>query len=103
MGDDATHADDFTCRDCQRSPAVQLRVHLARARAQGMPFERAWGTGFCDGWAFERVRWPHDTPHRRDWKAALAHPNLREAFRAAYCREKVGKREVHLANLELVA
>lgn len=43
----------------------QLRAHLERGRAEGMPFERAWP------WALERVRWPHDTATRREWKWLL--------------------------------
>lgn len=47
------------------SPAEQLRVHLGRARAADMAFDHAWGQ------ALQRIAWPHDTSHRREWKSIL--------------------------------
>lgn len=47
------------------SPANQMRVMLAHLRASGVPFERAREI------AWERIRWPHDTTHRWEWKALL--------------------------------
>ena len=91
------HADDFMCRVCQRSPAVQIRVFLARARAQEMEFDFAWT------WAWERVRWPHDTTNRRDWKKVLGRLDVQDEFKSAYTRQVGGRSEAHLANLELVA
>lgn len=85
------------CRDCQRSPAVQLRVFLTRARAQGMEFSVAWS------WAMQRVRWPHDKNNRQDWKKVLGKLDVQETFRASYEYKASGERERHLANLELVA
>lgn len=64
-GKGAKAADEFMCRECQRSPATQVRVYLARARERDMTFERAWV------FAIERVRWPHDTRHRWEWKGVL--------------------------------
>jgi hypothetical protein len=58
-------ADQWACRPCQREPMPQLRAHLERARVAGMSFERAWP------WALERVRWPHATAERREWKWLL--------------------------------
>jgi len=91
------HADDFLCRECQRSPATQMRVHLMRARRRGMSFEKAWD------WAFERVRWPHDTMQRIEWKEIIEGQKIRGAFHAAYRREQITERAAHMANLELVA
>ena len=42
-----------------------MRVFLLKARAMDKPFEEA------HEFAFERIRWPHDTQHRREWKALL--------------------------------
>lgn len=89
VGPEPFQIDEWLCRECQRSPAIQARVLLGRARHLGFDFERAWlfalGTApsFSDG----RVRWPHDTDHRREWKAVFAMRDTREAWRAAYCKE----------------
>ena len=47
------------------SPAVQLRHLLAFGRANRWTFDSAWR------WSFERIKWPHDTSHRQEWKAIL--------------------------------
>lgn len=46
-------------------PCHQMRVMLAASKRAGVPFDRAWAS------AYERVRWPHDTGHRTEWKAVL--------------------------------
>lgn len=91
------HADELMCRACQRSPAVQMRIFLARARIQGFAFEVAWA------WAWERVKWPHDTTARRDWKRVLKQPTVRGSFERAYCFRAKAPREQYIQNLELVA
>lgn len=58
-------ADQWCCRECQRDPMPQLRAHLERARVAGMEFATAWP------WALQRVRWPHATAQRREWKWLL--------------------------------
>lgn len=95
-GPKPAHADEFVCRECQRSPAVQMRVLLTGARARGMDFERAYA------WAFERVKWPHDTKHRQDWKVVLEGEATVAAYRRGYNREAITKR-ASLANLEIAA
>lgn len=47
------------------SPAVQMRTLMAACRSRQWEFEMAWR------WSWERVRWPHDTAHRLDWKGIL--------------------------------
>lgn len=47
------------------SPATQMRVMLAALRRDGIVFERAWES------AFTRIRWPHATEQRIDWKELL--------------------------------
>lgn len=46
-------------------PPVQLRVLLKFARDHDWEFEVAWK------YSFERIRWNHDTTHRREYKAIL--------------------------------
>lgn len=58
------------------SPAEQLRRDLERFAVAGLIPERAWQI------AFERIRWPHDTAQRKQWKAILE--NDRERWLAAY-------------------
>lgn len=48
-----------------RSPAVQLRRLLCEAREQGLEFSEAWVL------SLRRVKWPHDTAHRIEWKKIL--------------------------------
>lgn len=69
------------------SPAVQFRRLLVYGRERGWSFETSWR------WAYERVRWPHDTTHRKEWKGILgeshddprANPvKQREAWQSAY-------------------
>lgn len=68
------HPDEFVGRPI--TPAEQIRVLLARKKAQGIIWEKVWP------WAVKRVRWPHDHDERMTWKATIvwAEP----AFRAAY-------------------
>lgn len=47
------------------SPAEQLRDRLAMAKRAHLPFDVAWER------AWRRVKWPHDTEHRRQYKCAL--------------------------------
>lgn len=75
------------------SPAVQLRIKLRRARECGATFEDAWEA------AYENIRWPHDTTHRREWKAILGDPDAREVWKAAYHGEDINYRELALARL----
>ena len=46
-------------------PSEQMRILLGKARALDKDFESA------HSFAFSRIRWPHDTTHRREWKALL--------------------------------
>lgn len=85
------NADDFVCRACQKSPPIQMRVHLNRARKFGMTWEAAWL------WSLERIRWPHDTAERREWKELLEQESMRGAWRCAYGRE--GRPRKHLAGM----
>ena len=84
--------DEWLCRDCQRCPAVQVRILLCRARVQGFDFERAWAFALgCEPGdepegSEGRVRWPHDTQHRQDWKSVFQDPETVETWEAAYCR-----------------
>lgn len=75
------------------SPAVQLRIKLKRARAYGQDFDTAWEA------AFENIRWPHDTTHRREWKAILGDPLAKEVWRAAFHHEEIDYRERAVARL----
>lgn len=61
------------------SPATQMREMLVKSRRSGVGFERAWDS------AYERIRWPHDTAHRNEWKDQLDYD--RESWRVAYERE----------------
>lgn len=46
-------------------PSEQMRILLGKARALNKDFDAA------HEFAFSRIRWPHDTTHRREWKALL--------------------------------
>ena len=46
-------------------PSEQMRELLVNARALQKNFDDAYE------FAFSRIRWPHDTTHRREWKALL--------------------------------
>jgi hypothetical protein len=74
-------------KDC--TPAEQLRIHLLNARTGGVDFHRAWDV------AFKRVVWPHDTGHRRDWKAIL--DEKRGDWRRAYDGEPQEPRRLLVA------
>lgn len=58
------------------TPAAQVREHLVVCRRAGMDFESSWYA------ALRRVKWPHDTTARRQWRDALSE-NMGE-FQAAY-------------------
>jgi hypothetical protein len=82
------------------SPAVQLRRYLTEARAMCLPFSEAWP------WALRKVKWPHDTEHRREWKAILGDgkevETPRDTLRAwgsAYRREQASEKDRHLSTL----
>lgn len=79
------------------SPAEQLRVHLERDRERGVAFEVAYSSVLDEDAG--RIAWPHNTTHRREWKAILDSPRQREVWRAAFENEPVRS----LANLELAA
>jgi hypothetical protein len=61
------------------SPAEQLRRDLERFRAAGRPFDEAWRI------AYQRIRWPHHTLPKQEWKAILA--GQRHLWHAAYERD----------------
>ena len=75
------------------TPAVQLRVALKRSRANGRDFDSAWT------FAMSNIRWPHDTTHRREWKAILEAPETVEAWRLAYHNEPCASRQLAVARL----
>lgn len=104
--------DDLVCRACQKSPAVQIRVLLDRARDQDCDFDQAWRFALGeqvmrpDGHADfigGRVRWPHDTNHRIEWKDILSLRKVRDTWRACYENEPPKKTEKTLAQLALAA
>lgn len=64
------------------TPAAQLRERLAMAKRAGLDFDHAWER------AWRRIKWPHDTAHRREWKRALA------ATRGGWERAYAGLEEV---------
>lgn len=68
-----------------------MRRDLARFRAAGRDFETAWSV------AYGRVKWPHDTQQRNEWKAILAAG--RHHWRSAYERDLPSAREVAAAQL----
>lgn len=73
-----------------------MRRHLEQAREIGMDFSSAWT------WAWPRVRWDHDTVHRRDQKAVLE--EHREVWRACYMREPASASMVMVGRLaEMIA
>lgn len=97
--------DDWLCRECQRSPAVQVRVVLAKARAADATFEQAWGYALgCAPYAEPDgregvVRWPHDTDHRTEWKQVFADPDAVDVWRAAYACQAPSAAEERLVSL----
>lgn len=58
------------------TPAEQVRRDLQTFRCAGLSFEKAWDH------AYQRVKWPHDTEARREWKAVIA--AHRHVWAAAY-------------------
>lgn len=78
--------------NCHHSPPTQLRHMLMVSRRHGIVFEQAWEA------AWVRVRWPHDTEHRRDFKKVLK--EQRVDWAAAYERRgEVNRRLIALAML----
>lgn len=84
------------------SPAVQMRKLLEFGRQRDWPFETAWR------WSYERVKWPHDTGHRKEWKAILGESatdsrpmveRQRQAWRSAYVREPADRRHASVGRL----
>jgi ABC-type oligopeptide transport system substrate-binding subunit len=81
-------------------PSEQMRVLLDKARSLNKEFDAAYE------FAFSRIRWPHDTTHRREWKALLGdyesarEVNVRreevsqqiEIWRSAYYNQRVESR-----------
>lgn len=97
--------DDWLCRECQRSPAVQVRVLLNVARGLDATFEQAWGYALgCapyqepDG-REGLVRWPHDTDHRTEWKRVFADADAVDVWRSAYAFEAPSHGEERLTSL----
>lgn len=74
------------------SPAEQLRHHLANARNGAVGFEKAWDAAWC------RLAWPHDTTHRREWKATLE--ESRGLWECSY--EGIGERRLRVVPAPLV-
>jgi hypothetical protein len=92
------------------SPAVQLRQLLEQSRQYGRSFDVAWEMAIQPG----RIRWPHDTVHRREWKLCLGVEDeygnpiksspIKEVWRAAYYRVPVEtSREKSLSRLVIAA
>lgn len=84
------------------SPAVQMRTLLAACRTRDWDFELAWR------WSWERVRWPHDTAHRLEWKSILGETptdprrvpvRQRAVWRAAYEGMEASRHEVAAGRL----
>jgi hypothetical protein len=71
-----------------------MRSTLATFQRHGVDFEQAWEK------AWRRIRWPHPTPLRREWKRALAatRPTWARAYEGDLC--PTGSQ---MAVLELVA
>lgn len=74
-----------------------MRVLLLYARDRELLFTEAWE------FAFSRIRWPHDTGHRREWKAILRDKSQVRQWEAAYNREPQDDRQKTLVHLALVA
>jgi hypothetical protein len=97
------------CSNCDRllydGPQRQrvddlLWVLLIHARDRGFAFDEAWE------WAWARIRWPHDTTHRREWKAVLESADTHRVWGSAYRQQASSPREkvlVNLAGMELLA
>lgn len=68
--------DEQGRKDPKREPHVQMRLMLAAAKRNGVPFERAWSK------AWENIAWPHPTSERQEWKRTLG--IMREVWRDAY-------------------
>jgi len=62
------------------TPSEQLSADLERMRLAGVPWPRAWEV------AFDRIKWPHDTAHRRQWKAVLL--GQQDDYEESYYRER---------------
>lgn len=70
-------------------------MRLELAQRIDLPFDRAWEV------AWARVKWPHDTAHRREWKRALAW--TRRSWELAYSGQRPVVDESPVLNVELVA
>lgn len=88
------------------SPVVQLRRLLTHGRERGWEFDVAWR------WSYERIKWPHDTAHRLEWKGILGETVLdehvqpvkqRESWRSAYERTPPSRRESSVGRLLVAA
>lgn len=64
------------------SPADQVGWLLARSKAAGVGFEIAWRS------AWKHIMWPHDTGHRREWRAVLT--SERSLWETAYTGGVIG-------------
>lgn len=99
------HIDKFVCRSCQRNPALQLRVLLEDARLRGTTFEEAWAWALGDAPEYRngRVRWPHDTNHRCEWKDIFDDLSTQDVWRGCYEQEPATEREKTLVHLAFAA
>lgn len=73
------------------TPAEQLERDLRRMRQHGIDFDDAWLR------AWSRIRWPHATGDRRQWKAILL--GSRHIWRAAYYRHAAPSQHTAVAAL----
>jgi hypothetical protein len=64
-----------------------MRLALERARTYERDFDEAWDS------CFGLVRWPHDTTHRREWKAILADERTKAVWRSAYYKTEAPSRQ----------
>jgi hypothetical protein len=78
--------------NCHHTPPQQMRSMLATSRRYGVAFGTAWAS------AWGRVRWPHDTDHRIQYKDVLI--EQQGAWLAAY--ERSGTASPHLRALYAV-
>jgi hypothetical protein len=75
----------------RETPATQMRILLTRLRDNNLPFERAWDR------AWKKVKWPHPTEHRVEWKATLE--ETREVWHACYERRAAKRGWKQWANI----
>lgn len=88
------------------SPAVQMRELLRFGRDRDWEFEVAWR------WSWERVKWPHDTGHRLQWKDVLGESPAdarrqpvaqRDVWRRAYERDEPTRKDRCVGRLLIAA